>query len=318
MEWNPEGKGRYDPRMRTLKLLLLLIVLLCSGSGTASATSWLCPSCLQPVEREVGTDLDCAGCGAHFVPDDLSWITAYANYRTRDVELNWLLLPEDCGIFNAEGLQAFMHPRQEVWVPWTAVYWYLPRMRIVKLTDGRELGTDYAKSPEHCPFPPKFLFEFADSVHIDGQKPRAFQQEVEASLSELFFVAEIPKAMKEARARFIREVEAGNHPRLPRTDARLQREAAVVVPASAKGSKGTVEIDVRANDKGQILRVHVVKSSGAPDLDRACASAAQSSGYFPAGEMGIPVPATVRLVYTIKDGVATVESKPAVPMIWEP
>lgn len=309
-------------RTRTLFFVALLAVALCAGADpdSASATTWLCPSCLQSVEREAGAELDCSGCGGHFTSDELSWVTSYANYRTRDVELNWLLLPEDCGIFSAEGLQAFAQPRQEVWVPWTAVHWFLPRMRIVKLTDGRELATDYAKTPEHCPHPPKFVFDFADSIRIEGQPPRALRLEVEPSLAEIFFVAESPKARQEARARFILEVEEGKHPRLPRTDARVHRQAMVTIPSSVARPdlSAKAELEVRANDQGNIIRLRVVKSSGMKDLDRALLAAAQSNGYFPAGEMGVPVPATMRLHYAVVGNTTTLEAKPAVPMIWEP
>lgn len=298
------------------------LALLLAAAQAASAEPWLCPDCLEEViDRPVGSDmLECPACNTSHAREDLSWIVGYGNYRTRDIDLNYLLMPRDCDRFREDGLQAMRKAGGTIWVPWIAVQYYIPRQRILVLIDGTELQTDYAKTRgAPCPEPPGFTFEIADTVRIDGQKPRVTQRPVEADLAELFFVAGSPEAREEARARFIKEVESGKHPRLPRTDPRVAGTARQpVIPKNAQVPKAEAEVEVRVSDQSsQLLRVHLLRSSGHPEIDSAVLRAAQGSAFMAAGEMGVPVPSTLILHYSIQGGTATVEARPAVPSIWE-
>jgi hypothetical protein len=244
-------------------------------------------------------------------------VVGYANYRTRDIDLNFLLLPPDCDRFREEGLQAMRPAESPIWVPWIAVRYFIPRQRILVLMDGTDLTTDYAKTRgAPCPEPPQFLFEIADTVRIDGQEPRVVTREVETDLAELFFVGATPVARDEARKRFIEEVEAGRHPRLPRTEPRLMGGARLTIPKLYPEAEA--ELEVRVSDvASMLLRVHVLESSGHPELDELLLHAAQASFYQAPGEMGVPVPATLILHYTVHGNESTVEARPAVPSIWE-
>jgi TonB family protein len=310
--------GSSRPHGRSWIWIAAVVVAL-GVSQVVRAETWICPDCLEEVQRESGSpSLDCPACDASYATEDLSWIIGYGNYRTRDVDLNFLLMPSDCDRFREDGLQAMRKTGGTIWVPWIAVRYYIPRQRILVLTDGAELTTDYAKTRgAPCPEPPGFVFDLVDTVLVDGQSPRTVTRPIETDLAELFFVAATPEARDAARARFIKEVESGLHPRLPRTDPRvagIPRQ-----PVIPKGAKDAVaEVEVRVSDAApQILRVHVVRSSGNEAVDRALAQAAQATAFMPAGEMGVPVPATLVLRYSIRDGAATVESRPAVPSIWE-
>ena len=298
------------------------IALMLAAAQAAWAEPWLCPDCLEEViDRPVGSGtLECPACNSSHAREDLSWIIGYGNYRTRDIDLNFLLMPTDCDRFREDGLQAMRKTGSTIWVPWIAAQYYIPRQRILVLTDGTELMTDYAKTRgAPCPEPPAFMFELADTIRIDGQQPRATQRPVETDLAELFFVAATPEAREEARARFIEEVEAGKHPRLPRTDPRLAGTARQpVIPKSGQVPQAEAEVEVRVSDESsQLLRVHLLRSSGHSEIDSAVIRAAQGSAFMPAGEMGVPVPSTLVLHYSIRGGAATIEARPAVPSIWE-
>ncbi|MCA9726547.1 MAG: energy transducer TonB [Candidatus Eisenbacteria bacterium] len=287
----------------------------------AHAEPWLCPSCLeQVIDRDPESPvLDCPACSAHYEKDELSWVIGYANYRTRPIDLNYLLLPPDCDRFREDGLETIQEDQSKVWVPWIAIRYYIPRQRIVVLRDGREVTTEYAKTRgEPCPEPPAFQFDLVDTVYVDGEAPRPITRPVETDLAEIFFVAGTPELRDVARKRFIDEVEAGNHPRLPRTDARMVKSADLTLPKKAQMPEAEAEIEVRVNDLGmQLLRIHVLKSSGNPELDKVLVQSARRNHYLSAGEMGVPVPATLVLHYTIHGSESTVEARPAVPSIWE-
>lgn len=307
---------------RAVRLSGIVLALAAFAAQTASAERWLCPDCLdQVIDRPAGSaTLECPACDASYAREDLSWIIGYGNYRTRDVDLNFLLMPTDCDRFREDGLQAMHKAGGTIWVPWIAVQYYIPRQRILVLTDGSELTTDYAKTRgAPCPEPPAFMFDVADTIRIDGQQPRVTQRSVEADLAELFFVAGSPEARASARARFIEEVESGKHPRLPRTEPRVAGTARQpIIPKGGQVPQAEAEVEVRVNDQSsQLLRVHLLRSSGYPEIDTAVIRAAQSSQFMPAGEMGVPVPSTLVLHYSIRGGTATVEARPAVPSIWE-
>ena len=282
----------------------------------SSAAAWLCPECQDArIERPTMSmePLHCDACGASYTADELSWIVGYLNHRTRDAEVSWVVLPEDCSIFAADGLEA-LDQGGAFWVPWVAVDWYIPRMRLLKLTSGKELATDYPKGPT-CEVPPLFAFEFTDSLLIDGQEPRARTVETEADLAELFIVARTPEARQEARERFIEEVETGKHPRLPRTPAKVRRVQDVRVPVGVTATGKTV-VKVTVGEVGQILRIKVIESSGNGKLDEASVRAAQSSSYQSGGEMGVPVPSSVLMEYRFDGSKGTVTHKPAEPGVW--
>lgn len=294
-----------------------LVLLLGLWANPAAAVPWLCPDCLEHrIERTTDAiePLSCPGCDASYAPEDLSWIVGYLNHRTRDAEVSWVILPEDCSIFGPDGLQCFDANRQEVWVPWIAVDWYIPRMRLLQLTNGTELATDYPLGPT-CEAPPTFAFEITDSLLVEGQKPAARTTATEADLAELFIVARTPESRLKARARFIEEVETGKHPRLPRTAAKVRRAQPPTVPAG-NTAKGTAVMKVTVGEVGQVLRIVKTKSTGNTALDQAAVKAAQSSGYQCGGEMGVPVPSSVLLEYTFDGAKGTVEAKPAEPGVW--
>jgi hypothetical protein len=314
--------------MKTLERILKLTAWLATVTiafgfaQIAHAEPWLCPDCLEEiVDRAPGSaSFDCPACDASYPSEDLSWIIGYGNYRTRDVDLNFLLMPTECDRFRADGLEAKQKTGGTIWVPWIAVEYYIPRQRILVLANGTELTTDYAKTRgAPCPEPPAFVFDLADTILIDGQKPRVSKRPVETDLAELFYVGATPEARAAARARFIKEVESGKHPRLPRTDPKLAGTARQpAIPHGAQVAQAEAEVEVRVNDvSSQLLRVHVVRSSGHAEIDDAIVRAAQSNAYMPAGEMGVPVPATLVLHYAIRGATATVEARPAVPAIWE-
>lgn len=309
-------------RIAKLTAWLATVAIALALAQAAQAEPWLCPDCLEEVvDRAPGSaSLDCPACDASYASEDLSWIIGYGNYRTRDVDLNFLLMPKECDRFREDGLEAIQKTGGAIWVPWIAVEYYIPRQRILVLVNGTELTTDYAKTRgAPCPEPPAFVFDLTDTISVDGQKPRVSKRPVETDLAEMFYVAATPEARAAARTRFIKEVESGKHPRLPRTDPRLAGTARQpAIPPGAQVAQAEAEVEVRINDvSSQVLRVHVVRSSGHPEIDTAVVRAAQSSAYMPAGEMGVPVPATLIVHYAISGGTATVEARPAVPAIWE-
>ena len=85
---------------------------------------------------------------------------AYLAIRTRPAAVVWNLFPE-CGIFRNDGLVAYDHS-QPLWVPWSAIDYYIPRQRILRLTSGEELDP-LRKGPE-CEEPPHSSSTIADSI----------------------------------------------------------------------------------------------------------------------------------------------------------
>lgn len=280
--------------------LALLFFLLGSAAG---AEPWLCPDCPdQVVDRPAGSkELVCPACGRTYTVDQLAPLVAYVDSRTRDTEIPWVVQSDSCDIFRLDGLQAFDGKGGVVWVPWTLVEWYIPRMRLLKLTSGRELMTDYPKGDVTCVSPPKFIFEVADSVSFPGQNAQLRKQRQEETMAELFIVAMTPEARDSARVRFINEVESGKQPRLPRTQPQLYRAAQVPVPpqAAKEGWKGETLIEVKVHEHTGLLVERLLQSSGHPELDQAALNAIRYSSFFPGGEMGVPVPAwlDVRVVF---------------------
>lgn len=294
--------------------------MLALAAGPASAETWLCPECDKSVERALDDPtLDCGDCGV-YSSEDLSWLITYLNYQTRSSDASFVLLPEDCAIFRQDGLQAFTAEQREVWVPWILVEWYIPRQRLLKLRDGRELTTNYAKTRDAvCPEPPKLVFEIADTIRIAGAPERIQKREVEESLANLFVIAHSPEALQSGIARLIEEVEAGKHPRLPRTSNALVGERKPQVPASlrSKSLDHEVVVRVRTDRGGSILELELAKGSGLPELDQAALTAARSSGYSTAGELGVPVPSTLMLHYRFQGATSSVEAVVPKNSIWE-
>ncbi len=294
-------------------------IFLLVGFGSVQAETWVCPDCYVQTERAAGNaGLDCNECGAAYVADELSWLIGFIDYRTRPAETSWVVLPEECDIYRPDGLQAFDSNGNELWVPWIGVEFYIPRMRLLVLRDGQELTTDYCKGPT-CPKPPVFTFEITDQIRIAGEQEREQTREVEADLAELFIMARSEEAREKATARFIEEVESGKHPRLPRTDARAVREATPRIPTSLAGNdlNHDVVVHVRAGERGQLFELKLLKSCGNEELDQAALRAARSSGYFTAGELGVPVPSNLELHYAFRG--QGVETNVVVPSnaIWQ-
>ncbi|MEZ4648394.1 MAG: TonB family protein [Candidatus Eisenbacteria bacterium] len=286
----------------------------------ASAETWLCPNCETRVERAPGAaTLDCGECGS-YTDEDLSWIVGYLNYKTRSAETSFLVSPEECDRFRQDGLAAFGENRESIWIPWIAVEYFIPRQRIVRLVDGREFTTDYARTRgEPCPAPPKFMFQIADTLRIAGQKERVVTQDLEEDISTLFVIAGTESGLRAGITRFIEEVEAGNHPRLPRTDNKVSRAVVPSIPASMKGKKlaHEVTVKVRSERTGQLLELQLVKGSGVSELDEAALRAAKATPLSTAGEMGVGVPSSVFLHYHYAGDTCTVDVEVPKNSIWE-
>ncbi len=296
-------------------LALVAITAFFPGSVRAAAETWLCPICqVQRVERATNAaDLTCPRCGQTLGRDDLRWTTAYISIRTRPAEVTWDLLPE-CGIFRNDGLLA-ADAGKPIWVPWSAVDYYIPRMRILRLTSGKELQTPYAKGPD-CAAPPKFVTVIADSIG-DFMSPRSIRTSTkEEELSTIFLAARDASARDSARVRFISEVEAGKHPRLPRTQPQALRVATPSVPPSAMEDSTEVVLEARIAENGQVLKVDRVKGSGNPEIDRAALMAAYRSSMVVGGEMGVGVPCSLILSFQFTRGTVTAAAKPARPPMW--
>ena len=137
-------------------------------------------------------------------------------------------------------------------------------------------------------------------------------------MAELFIVAMSPEARDSARVRFIREVETGKQPRLPRTQPRLYLARPIQVPQSARqaGLKGEAVIEVKVSDRQALLAERLVSGSGHPELDAAALSAARLSAYFPGGEMGVPVPSWLRLRAVFYGDSAHLETVPISDGFW--
>lgn len=321
---------RYEPRRRAresvtrlsagvgrwaaLALLALLSAIPCR------AERWLCPDCPDEIaERPLGSAiLKCPKCKASYNSVELTPPLCYANVSTRDTELVWSLDPVNCRIYKADGLETFPVPGDTLWVPWIMVDWFIPRMRLVRLTDGRELRTDYAKDRVFCPEAPKFSYEVSDSLVLPGRPPTVFKDQGEYSLAELFIVAFTPEARDSARVRFVREVETGKHPRLPRTEPRVMRLPDVVTPPEEvkPGLKAETVLEVRVHENRGIIGVHLVEGSGNAALDSHALALAQRCSFTTAGELGVPVPSWVRLRVRFDGPGGSIEVEPAPNGFW--
>lgn len=273
-------------------LALWILTVLVPVSGVQAAP-WLCPGCMdEVVERapDAGT-LECPRCGIGYTHFELSPSLAFINAATRDTETAWVVQVFDCDRFHTDGLQAFL-PQGTVWVPWSMVDWYIPRMRILKLKDGRELRTDYPSDRVECVEPPTFLYEFADTVDVPGRPFEILSDQREASIAELFIVAFSPEARDSARVRFIREVESGLHPRLPRTYPRLYRQTTVRIPPGVveEGWTGEALFDVRLHERRGLIRARMLSGTGNQTVDGLALQALRQSSLGVAGEMGVGVP----------------------------
>ncbi len=309
------GSGR---RITAPVLLLLLCGILFGVAAPAAAERWVCPDCPDEiVERERGAELVCPGCGTHYGPTEMAPPVAYVNVSTRDTEVSWFPVADSCRIFRPDGVEA-LDDQGALWVPWTAVEWYIPRMRLLKLVNGRELSTDYPKDQNFCPHPPRFAYEVTDSLHIPGRPATAFKQQGEYSLAELFLVAFTPEARDSARVRFIEEVEAGKHPRLPRTQPHVMRLPSVAAPPSvAKPDlKAEAVVELRVHESRGVIRSRTLKSTGVPALDSDALRLAQSIGFSTAGEMGVMVPSWVEAHVYYEGTGGRIEVTPAKNGFW--
>lgn len=303
-------------RMPAFLYVAALALLALAAAGAEAAEKWLCPICQTTiVERADSTAaLACPSCNLTLQHEDLILPTAYISVRTRPATVIWHLFPE-CGSFREEGLAAF-EKNLRVWVPWSAVDYYIPRQRILRLTSGRELGTPYARDDMDCPSPPVIVASIADSVgdFVKGYSVRTTIKE--EALSSVYFVARSPAARDSARARFVREVEAGKHPRLPRTNPSIRSVATPSLPTAVTVDSAEVVLEVRVSELGGITKILLVKSSGRKEIDQAALVAAYRSSIVVGGEMGIGVPSSAILTFRFKDGVATGSGEPARPPMW--
>jgi TonB family protein len=307
----PDRRSRRIPILATLVFLAVLVCL----SGKAGADRWICPDCPdQTVERAPDSpELVCPECGKTYQTMDLIPPIAYINSRTRDTEISWVVQADSCPLFREDGLQA-LDDQGIVFVPWSMVEWYIPRMRLLKLTNGREMHTDYPGRNAICPNPPPFLFEVADSTSLPGQAPSVFQNEMSESMAELFIVAFTPEGRDSARVRFIEEVEGGKQPRLPRTEARLSAPPGVRVPPGAAKAdlKADAIVELRIHERRGTTAMRLVKSAGDPLLDEEAMRVARQAHFTTAGEMGVGVPSWTRLhvFFEGTTGRVSVESAP--------
>jgi hypothetical protein len=307
------------PALRSLARILLPLLLLTAAliaAGTvALAETWLCPVCqVQKVERAPGdSTLTCPQCKLTLAEADLRIPIAYISVRTRPTEVVWNLVPE-CGIFRNDGLLAYGDTKP-LWVPWSAVDYYIPRQRILRLTSGAELGTPYARGPE-CMQPPKFIVTVADSVGDFSKGYKVISETREEELSAVFIVARSKAVRDSARIRFIREVETGKHPRLPRSQPQAMRLATPTVPATAMHDSSDVVLRARIKETGAVLRVDRISGSGKPELDQAALMAAYRSSLVVGGEMGVGVPCSLDLTFHFRNGTATAEAAPSKPPMW--
>lgn len=289
---------------------------------SATAEPWLCPNpeCAPlRIERAVdATELSCSKCGGRWSNLELAPAVMYINSRTRNAEIAWISNPEDCEIFRPDGLEVWDEHKQDLWVPWILVDYFIPRFEKVRLLDGREFDTDYPKGPT-CLKPPIFTFEVTDSVSIPGFPTSVRKTRIDEDIAALFIVATSPEARDSAAVRFVSEVKAGKHPRLPRTAARHLNSPPVTPPLDAVKNdwKGEVVLETRVHERGGILRIHIVKSSGRPALDQAAVQVARMSQYQIGGEMGVGVPSSVRLHFYFEGATARVVAEAADPGMWD-
>lgn len=309
---------------RSLALGFVVAAMLGSTTAPALAARWLCPDCTDGVIERTGetSDLDCPACGAHYPAFELTPPVAFLNVSTRDAaEVSWNPVnPEPCRIYRPDGVETISAEGDTVWVPWIAVEYFIPRMRILRLVDGRELKTDYAKTREggYCPAPPRFSYLVSDSLSLPGRTPSVFEDSGEYSLAELFIVAFNPASRDSARVRFIAEVEAGLHPRLPRTQPRVVRLAEVVTPPSVASPelKAEAVVEARVHERRGITGVHLVQGTGHPVLDQHAVSLAQGCSFSSAGELGVAVPAWVNLRIRYEGTGGSIEVEPARNGFW--
>ena len=160
--------------------------------------------------------------------------------------------------------------RKPLWVPWSAIEYYIPRQRILRLTSDASTRTPYSKGPE-CEKPPL--------VHRDGRRQR--RRLLEARTIEVeharrrrcppsSLVARSKATRDSARVRFIREVEAGKHPRLPAVPtaghpSRPRRR----FPPPRWTTRPTSSCGRASRRRARVLQVDRIKGSGKPELDRA-------------------------------------------------
>lgn len=296
----------------------LLLALSLLAAIPAHAERWICPDCpSEVVERARGAELLCPGCGTHYAVTAMAPPVAYINVSTRDTEISWFPLADSCRIYRPDGVEA-KDDEGAIWVPWTAVDWYIPRMRLLRLIDGRELATDYAKDLTYCPSPPKFSYEVTDSLTLPGKTATAFKQQGEYSLAELFIIAFTPEARDSARVRFIKEVEAGKHPRLPRTEPRVLNLPAVAAPPSvAKPDlKAEAVVELRVHEARGVIGARMLKSSGVAALDSDALRLAQSVSFSTAGELGVMVPSWIEVHVYYEGTGGRVEVTPARHGFW--
>jgi hypothetical protein len=317
-----ENTGMRNRQMDTRSFAILFLVAFAAGllpvtGAQAETQTWLCPICqTERIEREVGSEsLTCPACEITLTLEDLGIAIAYLSIRTRPTQVVWQLMPE-CGLFTTEGLLATPGSEQ-LWVPWSAMDYWIPRQRILRLTSGEELSMPYAQGPTcEREEQPIILATVADSVGDFSKGKTIRTKEVEERMSTVFVVARSPAALDSGRVRFIEEVEAGKHPRLPRTNPRAMRLGAPTVPAEAPEDSLEVVLDVRIAEKGGILKINRVQGSGNEAVDRAALVAAYRSSLMIGGEMGAGVPCSVILRYRFNRGEATVEAEPAEPPMW--
>jgi hypothetical protein len=303
-----KSTGAGSRQLAVTILLVVLAVVLYHGESTAEVETWLCPYCqVERIEWEVGPEgFDCPSCETTINREDLGIQVAYLSIRTRPTEVVWQLMPE-CNLFRTEGVIATPKGGR-LWVPWSAVDYYIPRQRILRLTSGEEFMTPYAQGPGcEKEEQPVILATLADSVG-DFQKGKSIRtRDVEERMSTIFVIARSPAALDSGRVRFITEVEAGLHPRLPRTNPRALRLGAPTTPQDAMNDSLEVVLEVRIAEKGGAQKINRVKGSGNEEVDRAALVAAYRSSLIFGGEMGAGVPSSLVLRYHFNRGEVTVD-----------
>ncbi len=318
--WPAGGRSRL--RLFPAPLLLSAAVgILAAMAGTpdARAAQWLCPGCTDEiVERaQDAPSLECPNCGIEYTSFELSPTLAFINAATRDTETAWVVHVHDCDRFHTDGLQAFL-PQGTVWVPWSMVDWFIPRMRILRLRDGREVATDYPLDRAYCARPPKFLYELTDTLDVPGRPFQILTEEREASIAELFIVAFSPEGRDSARVRFIREIEAGLHPRLPRTYPRVYRHTTVRIPPGIveDGWTGEALFDIRLHERRGLIRMNLLTGTGDERLDDIARQALRQSSFGVAGELGVGVPSWQRVRVCFEGDSSRVEIEPGDQGFW--
>lgn len=301
-------------------IIFALLVMLAVGlfaAHAAIAERWLCPFCqVERIETpERPAEFTCPSCEISITPYDLRIDIAYISLRTRPTQVIWEIAPE-CGLFRNEGLLATPLDG-ELWVPWSAVDYWIPRQRILRLTSGEELPMPYAKGPT-CEDDEQHIIiaTIADSVG-DFAKGKTIQtRSVEEEMSTLFLMARSPAARDSGRARFIEEVETGKHPRLPRSNPRAHSLTTPNLPEAFADKSLNVVLQVRIDERGRKMKINRVKGCGIEEADRLALFAAYRSSITVGGEMGAGVPSSYLLHYFFDYGRASVEGEPADPVMW--